>query len=210
MEPRAVCGEVGEVEPGDADVVRASVAQPELFETIFGRHHARIWAFLARRGGREWADEVAGDVFVSAFAQRARYEPARGSVVAWLYGIAINLTRSRFRRETRASRALARVAAREAVGIWPIDDAVEALCGRQELVRVQEALAQLPGRDRELIVLVAWEGLSYAEIAAVLGMELGTVRSRLSRARRRLRELAGTDGEETGDPAHPRRKVTDG
>jgi len=203
-------GEEAEVEPTDADVVRASVAQPELFETIFNRHHRRIWAYLARNGGRERADELAGDVFVAAFSYRDRYDAGRGSVVAWLYGIAANLNRTRFRRQARAARALVRVAAQGVPATSEIDDTLAALDGGSELARVRSAMAALPERDRELIVLVAWERLSYAEIADVLGLELGTVRSRLSRARRRLRELAGLDGEPTVTDHDSRRKVSDG
>jgi RNA polymerase sigma factor (sigma-70 family) len=196
--PGMAHGEGDEQEPDDAAIVRASVAQPELFETIFRRHHRRIWAFLARSGGRDGADELAGDVFVAAFSRRDRFDPDRGSVVTWLYGIAANQARTRFRQQGRASRALARVAGQGMPAGSPFDDTDAALDGAQALGRVQAALAALPDRDRELILLVAWEGLTYQEIADVLGMELGTVRSRLSRARHRLRELAGLDGGHTG------------
>jgi RNA polymerase sigma factor (sigma-70 family) len=198
------------VEPDDADIVRASVAQPERFETVFGRHHRRIWTYLARRNGREAADELTGDVFVAAFAQRARFDASRGTVVAWLYGIAANLTRARVRREARAHRALRRVETYDVLEPSPIDDVVAALDHEHDLDRVRAALAALSDQDRELILLVAWEGLSYAEAAGVLGVAIGTVRSRLSRSRRRLRELTDLDGEVRGGPRHQRKKVTDG
>jgi RNA polymerase sigma-70 factor (ECF subfamily) len=140
------------VEPTDEDLVCASVAQPELFEAFFRRHHRRIWAYMARHGGRERADELAGDVFVTAFTHRDGYDPARGSVVGWLYGIATNLSRSRFRRQVRASRALARVAAQSVPAASPIDDTVAALDGESALARVRTAMAALSDRDRELIV----------------------------------------------------------
>lgn len=198
------------MEPDDSDIVRASVGQPERFETVFGRHHRRIWTYLARRNGKEAADELTGDVFVAAFAQRARFDASRGTVVAWLYGIAANLTRARFRREARAYKALRRVEAHGAIEPSPIDEAVAALDHAHDLTRVRAALAALPDPDRELILLVAWEGLSYAEAAEVVGLAIGTVRSRLSRARQRLRELTDLDGEVDDEPRHHRRKVTDG
>jgi RNA polymerase sigma factor (sigma-70 family) len=198
------------VEPDDTDIVRASVAQPERFETVFGRHHRRIWTYLARRNGQEAADELTGDVFVAAFAQRARFDASRGTVVAWLYGIAANLTKARVRREARAYRALRRVEAHGVLEASPIDDAVDALGHEHDLDRVRAALAALSDQDRELILLVAWEGLSYAEAAEVVGVPIGTVRSRLSRARRRLRELTGLDGEASDEPRHQRRTVNDG
>jgi RNA polymerase sigma factor (sigma-70 family) len=202
-------GQGDKMEPDDAAVIRASVAQPELFEMIFSRHHRRIWAYLARSCGRERADELTGDVFVAAFSRRDRYDAGRGSVVSWLYGIAINLARQRFRQRGRASRALARAAGQGALAGSPFDDAEAALDGQQALARVRAAMDALPDRDRELIALVAWEGLRYEEIADVLGVKLGTVRSRLSRARRRLRDLADLDVERTG--AHQRaEETTDG
>jgi RNA polymerase sigma factor (sigma-70 family) len=198
------------VEPDDTDIVRASVAQPERFETVFGRHHRRIWTYLARRNGQEAADELTGDVFVAAFAQRARFDVSRGTVVAWLYGIATNLTRARARREARAYRALRRVEGHGVPEASPIDEAVAALDHVHDLDRVRAALAEMSDEDRELILLVAWEGLSYAEAAEVVGVAIGTVRSRLSRARQRLRELTDLDGEVSDEPRHQRRKVTDG
>lgn len=101
------------MEPDDAAVLCASVARPELFEAIFDRYHRRIWAYLARRGGRDRADELAGDVFVTAFADRAGYDPARGSVAAWLYGIAGHRLHTSFRSDARAARALRRAAAQQ-------------------------------------------------------------------------------------------------
>jgi RNA polymerase sigma factor (sigma-70 family) len=198
------------VEPDDSDIVRASVAQPERFETVFGRHHRRIWAYLARRNGEEAADELTGDVFVAAFAQRARFDTSRGTVVAWLYGIAANLTRARLRREGRAYRALKRFESHDVPTASPIDEAVAALDHEQDLVRVREALVALSDQDRELILLVAWEELSYAEVAEVVGVPIGTVRSRLSRARQRLRELTNLDVSVSDEPRHQRRTVNDG
>jgi len=195
------------VEPDDAAIIRMSLAQPELFEVIFRRHHRRIWAYLARSGGRESADELAGDVFVAAFSQRDRYDPDRGSAVTWLYGIATNVARTRLRRQARASRAFARVAGQATPAGSTFDDTDAALDGVQALRRVQAALAALPDHDREVIVLVAWEGLTYAEIADALDMELGTVRSRLSRARHRLRRLAGLPGEPTGADQHTKEEA---
>lgn len=196
-----------EAEPDDAAIIRRSLTQPELFEVIFRRHHRRIWAYLARSSGRAGADELAGDVFVAAFSQRDRYDPDRGSAVTWLYGIATNMARTRTRQQARASRALARVAGRATPAGSPFDDTDAALDDAQALRQVQAALATLPDHERELIVLVAWEGLTYAEIADALGMELGTVRSRLSRARHRLRRLAGLPGEPTGAHQHSKEEA---
>jgi RNA polymerase sigma factor (sigma-70 family) len=183
----------------DADIVVASLGDPNLFEAIFDRHHQRIWSYLARLGGRECADELAGDVFAAAFAGRAGFDPARGSVQAWLYGIASNRFRGRGRTQARALRAMSRLAAQQAPPESPTDDALDAMARADTYERVRSAIDRLSAPDREVIVLFAWEGQSYEAIAAVLGVEIGTVRSRLSRARGRLRELAGLTGETSGE-----------
>ena len=199
----------------DADIVLGSVTEPERFEVIFERHHGRIWRYLARMGGRECADELAGDVFVAAFAGRSRYDPELGTVQAWLYGIATNRFRSRGRTNARALRAAVRLAGQQpnVTAESPTDAVVGAMASEATLVRVQAAMQRLAPSDREIIVLFAWEQLSYEEIAAALGIELGTVRSRLSRARRRLRELAGISGEASDDQPHQpqrAREIVDG
>jgi RNA polymerase sigma-70 factor (ECF subfamily) len=187
------------VERDDAALLCASVRDPERFELIFERHHAAVWRFLARRGGRERADEIAGDVFVTAFACRDRFDPGRGSVEAWLYGIASNRLRTRLRSDARAARAFRRAAAEQLVEVAPVDGAGDALDDRRRLGEVLSALARMSAVDREIITLFAWERLSYEEIASVVGVEVGTVRSRLSRARSRLRELVSPAGEARGD-----------
>lgn len=197
----------------DGEIVRASISHPELFEAVFDRHHRRIWTYLARLGGRDCADELAGDVFLVAFARRHRYEPSRGSVPAWLYGIASNRFRTRHRSQLRAARAFRRAQAQQSPALSPTDDVVDALASREQLQRVIDAMAQLSFTERQIILLYAWERLSYEAIATVLQLELGTVRSRLARARQRLRELAGISGEVSDDghrPGRPERKVHDG
>ncbi|MGH9184866.1 MAG: RNA polymerase sigma factor [Acidimicrobiales bacterium] len=209
-EPCGDNGEVVRVRNGDAEVVRASVARPQLFEAVFVRHHRRIWAYLARIGGRGSADDLAGEVFLAAFAERDRYDPERGSVVSWLYGIASNLQRTRFRSEARASRAFARAAAERVQAQAAVDEVEDAFMTRDTLDRVLNAMARLSISDREVIVLFVWERLSYEAMAAALGVEVGTVRSRLARARRRLRELAGLNGELTHERIDLMRKSGDG
>jgi len=175
------------------------MAEPEQFSVIFERHHRVIWTYLARLAGPDTADDVAGEVFTVAFGQRERFDPDRGAVRSWLYGIATNILHTRLRSEARARRAFARAAAAPPA----IDDMTavdEASATADEARRVQAALGRLSRDDRELIVLRAWEQLSYADIAETLGVPIGTVRSRLSRARGRLGELLDTDGELSENP----------
>lgn len=175
----------------DADVVAASVAQPERFSVVFDRYHRVVWGFLARMAGTEAADDLAGEVFVAAFAHRDRYDPTSGSVRAWLYGIAANLQRSRWRSDARRARTLERVAGHWSATESPIEAAEDVLAGRQQLERVTDAMSLLSEPHREVLVLFVWEELTYDEIASALSVEVGTVRSRLARARIDLRSLVG-------------------
>ena len=178
----------------DADAVAASLTQPACFGVLFDRYHAAIWAFLARHAGRDAADELAGDVFVTAFRSRHRYDPACGTVRAWLYGIAMNLQRTRWRSDARQARALERLAGGMTEAVTPIEAADDVLDGRQELERVRDAMASLSEPHREVLTLCVWEQLSYDEVASALGVEVGTVRSRLARARNELRSFVDCKG----------------
>lgn len=179
----------------DVDALARSLDRPEAFEVIFGRYHRMIWAYVARLGGREGAEELAGDVFVAAFARRGTYDPQLGSVRSWLYGIASNLVRTQLRREGRAARAFERAGAQRIDDHDPVEDAFADLARREQLRAVLAALVRLARDDREIIALYAWERLSYGEIATALDIDIGTVRSRLFRARQRLRDLLAASSE---------------
>jgi RNA polymerase sigma factor (sigma-70 family) len=186
----------------DAAVIEQSLAEPERFEAIFRRYFGRIHGYLAARVGGRIADDLAAEVFTIAFAQRQRYDLARECARPWLYGIATNLVGTYRRREQRRYRALARADAR---GVAPSDedlvaDRVSAAAAGPALAA---ALAGLGSGDRDVLLLVAIAGLDNQEVALSLGIPYGTVRSRLSRARARLREALGgtnpTDGIEAAD-----------
>lgn len=178
-----------------AKAMRASIEHPQRFEAVFDRYHPVIYRHLAHLAGVDQADELAGDVFVVAFTVRARFDPAFGSVRAWLFGIAANVLRTRRRSEYRGIRARERIAGRRREEDTSIDLVTDRIAYSQELLTATEALEQLGAADREVIVLYAFAELSYQEIATALGVEVGTVRSRMNRARRRLRELLGSSGQ---------------
>lgn len=174
------------------------------FGPIFDQHYDRIWAFLYHRGGRDCADELAGEVFATALAKRDRYDPSRGEVSAWLHGIAANQARAWLRRRRRGQRAATRLASISTVeaqlGANEALDRVDArLSSANDARIVLAALRRLPDDDQEVLVLFVWQGLTYEEIASALGVAVGTVRSRLSRSRARLRELSAAGGQVPGE-----------
>jgi RNA polymerase sigma-70 factor (ECF subfamily) len=203
------------VEPDDASLIAESRHDPERFAGLFDRHASEIHRYLARRVGPDNADDLLAETFLIAFSQRDRYDAARENARPWLYGIATNLVGRHRRNEVRFFRAIARTGADPAacLGAGPaVAQAAESLADRvtervaAERVRQQlaAALARLRPGDRDVLLLVAAGGFDYREVALALGIPLGTVSSRLARARRKLREALGgvdpTDAkEDVGD-----------
>jgi RNA polymerase sigma factor (sigma-70 family) len=167
----------------DAELLRVSLSDPDAFVVIFDRHFDSICGYLARRAGVDEGSELASEVFVRAFERRSRYDFARADAAPWLYGIAANVLRRRRRSELRRIRAYLRVRPEPP----PTDVA------RESDPELAAALASLKAVDREALLLFAWAELGYEEIAEALAVPVGTVRSRLNRARRQLRVVLGED-----------------
>jgi RNA polymerase sigma factor (sigma-70 family) len=174
----------------DAEVIGRALRQPEAFAALFDRHHRRIYAYAARRLGTGLADDIAAETFLIAFDRREDYDRTRADAAPWLYGIAANLIARHARAEARHLRALARTGAMDVVE-WDGD----ALAGRLDAAavrgRLAEALAALPATEREVLLLVAWAGLSCQDAATALDVPAGTARSRLHRARTQMRTALG-------------------
>jgi RNA polymerase sigma-70 factor (ECF subfamily) len=181
-------------EASDASVIAASSARPEAFAAIFDRHYGAVHAYLSRRVGAGKADDLASAAFAVAFERRAEFRDAVGSARPWLFGIATNLLRNEWRAQQRALAALARV---EAAGGDPTGTTGDAEAGGS--VVLARVLGELDPGQRDVLLLYAWEGFSYEEIATALGVPIGTVRSRLARARDRLRAALAV-GERPGSP----------
>ncbi|HEY6316023.1 MAG TPA: RNA polymerase sigma factor [Streptosporangiaceae bacterium] len=174
----------------DAAVVEQSRRHPELFATIYDRHFAGIYRYVASRLGPDAAEDLAAETFLAAFCDRSRFDPARGEVRPWLYGIATNLVGTHRRTERRRYRTLARAAAQPAAA----SDEERALARVSAQVlrgRLAEVLAALPAGDRDVLLLVAVGSLSYEEVSQALSIPPGTVGSRLNRARGRVRKAFG-------------------
>jgi RNA polymerase sigma factor (sigma-70 family) len=181
-------------ERADGELIAATIADPEVFADLFDRHFGVIHRYLRRRVGGELADDLAAETFVEAFRVRHRFDRAKMSARPWLYGIAANLLRHHRREERRRLMAYART------GVDPVaEDEFEAADSRADAQalapKLALALASLRGGDRDVLLLFVWEHLSYEQIAGALDVPVGTVRSRLHRARRRVRELLSDPGQ---------------
>lgn len=182
----------------DAAVLARSLSDPEQFAVLFRRHAPVIQRYVTRRIGPQPTDDVVAETFLVAFRQRAAYRQDGRDCLPWLYGIATNLIGRYRRSEVAHLRLLART------GVDPVtepftDQVDAAVTAGRAKTRLAAALARLPLAQRDALLLVAWAGLSYDQVAAATGVPLGTVQSRISRARRRLRgQLADLDpaGEE--------------
>lgn len=170
----------------DASVIARSRLEPEAFSILFRRHAPRIQRYVARRIGPDAAEDVVAETFLLAFRQRDRYDLTRGNALPWLYGIATNLVGRHRRDEIRLYQAVVRTGADPVAEQFTdrVDAAVSASAATRGLAA---ALAALPRRYRDVLLLVAWGDLSYEETALALGVPVGTVRSRLHRARTTLR-----------------------
>lgn len=171
----------------DHAIIALSLTQPDAFGALFERHSRELHRFLSRRLGAI-ADDLLGDLFVAAFELRTRYRTELADARPWLYGIAANLVRRHHRAEATRYRALGRTP----LALVAADGSGEAVALADAAAlrpRLATALAELKAADRDVLLLLAWGQLEQAEVAAALGIPLGTVRSRLHRARQQLRPV---------------------
>jgi RNA polymerase sigma factor (sigma-70 family) len=178
--------------PTDAQLIVSSLEETERFGLVFDRHFAGIHRYLRRRVGRALADDLAAETFVVAFDRRRDYDAARADARPWLYGIASNLLRNQWRSERRRLLAYARAA-----GEGDADADHDAVLERADAAAagplVAAALASLEDRDRDALRLLAWGELTYEEIAEALAVPVGTVRSRIHRARSQVSDALSAE-----------------
>jgi RNA polymerase sigma-70 factor (ECF subfamily) len=173
----------------DASLVQKAVwGHAAAFSELLRRHGQAVHAYLARRGGRDAADDLLGEVWLRAYARRQQYDERWPNARPWLYGIARNVLREH-RRHARPDVSFGERGARwdASEDPWPaVDDRLDATA---QMARLRHALAQLASGDRDVLLLVTWEGLTPAEAAIALGIPAGTARSRLHRAKGLMRQL---------------------
>lgn len=170
----------------DSDIIRRSRDSPAIFGELYDRHAAVIYRYAARRAGDSAADDVTSETFLVAWEQLEAYDVDRDDARPWLFGIATNLLRRHHRAEAKVLKAAAKAASREAVG--DDSDRVSARVDASVATgRIARTLKSMAATDRETLLLYAWADLTYEGIAAAMDVPVGTVRSRLNRARKTLR-----------------------
>ncbi len=172
----------------DSEAIAASLADPSAFGLIFERHYDAVHGYLQRRLDGPFADELAAQTFLVAFDSRSRFDRSRADSRPWLFGIATNLARNHRRREVVELRAVAAMAPEGSAGVDGVEARIDAERMRGLLA---QGLADLPPEESEVLCLLVWAELNQAEIADALAIPLGTVKSRLSRARGRLQSALG-------------------
>jgi RNA polymerase sigma-70 factor (ECF subfamily) len=173
----------------DSEILRRSWETPAAFAELYDRHAPTIHRYAARRIGASVADDIMSETFLVAFERRTDFDLERDDARPWLYGIATTLLKKHSRLEARAWKGLVAAGAAETS-----TDAIDALGSRVDaeiaMRRLASTIKRMPARDRDTLLLHAWADLDYEGIAHALAVPVGTVRSRLNRARRTLRTFA--------------------
>jgi len=181
------------VETDGVLIERSARGRPDAFVEVVRRHEVAVHGYLARRAGWQAADDLLGEVWVRAFGGRGGFDPAHADARPWLYGIARNVLRAHWR-GAGSGRPADEAGVVEAVDPW--DDVIDRLdsAAAARTREVVGAVRALPPEEREVLLLVAWEQLTPAQAALVLGIPPGTARSRLHRARAALRPVLAGEG----------------
>jgi len=179
----------GSAAADDAAVIESSWREPERFAVLFDRHAPH----LARCAGPQVADDLVAETFLAAFAKRDRYDLGHADARPWLYGIATNLV-GQHRRDQARQYKITQAAAAEPEVPGHAERVAADVTAQAMRPLLDAALAALPAGDRDVLLLIAWEQLTYKEVSRALAIPVGTVQSRLHRARTKTRQiLAGTD-----------------
>jgi RNA polymerase sigma factor (sigma-70 family) len=184
----------------DSATIAGSLEQPESFARIFDRHYLAVHRYVARRAPRVQADDLASMTFVVAFERRRSFRPDSTSARPWLLGIATNLLHERHRVERREQATLLLLSTEHPAAGFDGDRNAR---DGPDTERLAQALATLDSAQLDVLLLHAWEELSYEEIAEALAIPLGTIRSRLARARAHLRSRL-EEPRACPDPTHAR------
>lgn len=191
----------------DSDIIRGSGENPQVFTALYDKYARMIYRYAARRAGESAAEDVMAETFLIAFERRDSFDHAWADARPWLFGIATNLLRKHHRTEAKILKVLAKSSGRDAYA-----DSTERIAEQLDAAATTSALAaalrKLSAVDRECILLYAWAELNYEGIAEATKVPIGTVRSRLNRARRILKAAAGSHQNNTEEADHGRAQTT--
>lgn len=183
----------------DKELWEQASASDAAFGVLFERHAKAVYNYCFRRTGKwDLAEDLMAATFLEAWRKRDEIKLSGESLRPWLLGVATNLMRNQRRSARRRDAALQRVRSHLS-SRGSDDDLVERLDDERRMREVLKQLDELPLREQEALALVVWAELSYEGAAVALGLPVGTVKSRVSRARRRLRELGFGSGHNTDE-----------
>lgn len=191
-------------------LVRAARGDKSAFEALYARHHKAVFDFAWRfTRSVSAAEDITQDAYVAVLLNVQRFRPERSSIRNWLLGIARNLALKRFRKLSPEQSLELEPEGRAAANRTPFEEALSS----EVSAAVRAAVGSLPPLQREVLILSEYEGLAIAEIAVILGADPSAVKSRLHRARERLRILlaqlrpdgGSTDTDLGGDDCDERR-----
>ena len=186
----------------DSEIIERSLQTPEVFAELFDRYGPLLHRYVSRRTDVGVADDVVSETFLVAFTGRRSFQPDALDARPWLFGIATTLLKKHRRLEAQAWRAVVAGSIRE-TDYNEANESDARLDAQRAIGSLSVAISRMPARDRDVLLLSAWGDLDYEEISKALGIPVGTVGSRLNRARRYLRS-AMTAG------ASPERQVGHG
>jgi RNA polymerase sigma factor (sigma-70 family) len=185
----------------DSELIHRSRDDPQAFAVLYDKYCRSVHRYAATRAGESVADDVMAQTFLVAFESRESFDHQWEDARPWLFGIATNLLRRHHRTEARRLKAFAKASGRDSYGDGT-DRVAERLDAAAATAQLAAAMRKLSPADRECLLLYAWADLTYDGIALATGVPVGTVRSRLNRARRTLRDAAALhqiDDKETDD-----------
>jgi RNA polymerase sigma-70 factor (ECF subfamily) len=202
-------------EPTDEELLnRMALDDREAFALVFRRHQRTVYRFSRQMlGSKEAAEDVTQEVFLALARSAGRFDATIGSLPTYLYGIARNLMLQRYKRSRPWKEVnIETIDGEDVQTLQTSADPVETLSRAQAIRRLRTAILRLPVHYREAIVLCELNGLSYEDAATIAGCPVGTVRSRLSRARQmliaRCRLLFGEEAERNSQRAESNEQST--
>jgi RNA polymerase sigma-70 factor, ECF subfamily len=177
-------------EASDVELLAMAGSHPEAFGELFARHAQSVYTYCARRtGDLDRAEDLTSVVFLEAFRRRRKLKLSNTSALPWLLGVANNVVRNSDRSIRRYRSALGRIPD-QAISVSAEDEAIERLGAQEALSRALDAISVLTRAEQDVVLLVLWSELSYADAATALGVPIGTIRSRLASARAKLNHSA--------------------